>query len=162
MKTKQQNNCNNNITTSIKRKYNDSALKDDPLLDKILFIKNKIDDIYEKFIVSKVEWKEEFKFELKQENIVDISNNIPRSLNTRGSHLMELSKFWILFIEMKFPDLDLNELIDVFNDALLYEQNDISLLYNYMKQLFENNFENNEIYSFLIKLNGNNAIICHK
>jgi len=140
----------------VKRKHHELENRKDEILTQLKFLKNKIDDIYDKFLnkISVEDWREELKFELKQENILEISDNFPKSLNTKGSHLLEYTKFWILFIELKFSNLDLLEIVGLFNNALQYDQNDIILLYEYMVNLFFDNFDKDEILIALEKING--------
>jgi hypothetical protein len=140
----------------IKRKHNELESRREEILLQLKFLKNKIDDIYDKFVnkISGEDWKGELRFELKQENILDINDNYPKSLNTKGSHFLEYSKFWVLFIEMKYSHLDLLEIVAIFNNALQYEQNDLLMLYEYMVNLFFDNFEKEEILVALEKVNG--------
>jgi hypothetical protein len=144
----------------LKRKFDqieNYGLKED-LASQTNYIIYKVDEFYDKFS-SKIfgrEWKEEFLFELKQENIVDISDILPKSLNTRGSHLLEYTKFWILFIEYKFSELDLEECLMIFNNAMMYDLNDYHLLHEYFVNILEENFEREEIFAVLEKKNGFN------
>jgi hypothetical protein len=140
----------------LKRKHNELESRKEEILTQLKFLKNKIDDIYDKFVnqLSGEDWREELKFELKQENILEISDNFPKSLNTKGSHFLEYTKFWILFIELKYSNLDLLEIVSVFNNALQYDQNDVILLYEYMVNLFFDNFDKEEILIALEKVNG--------
>ena len=144
----------------LKRKYDqiESLYHQEEILAQTRYLIYKIDELFEKFS-SRIfgrEWKDEFMFELKQENIVDTSEILPKSLNTRGSHLLEYTKFWILLIEYKFSELDLLETLIIFNNAILYDQNDFQLLYEYLVRTLEENFEKKEIFSLLEKKNGQN------
>jgi hypothetical protein len=157
------NNAYNNISplsfpNKIKRKFNEF----DQSTSQSKYLKNKIDEFYDKFtsghntsVIS--DWKDEFLFELRQENILDLNSNIPKSLNTKGSHLLEYTKFWILFIEIKFPDFGLQEIIHIFNSALNYDQNCPLLLYEYFIKIMEDNFEKKEIHEGLLKMHPKNS-----
>lgn len=147
------------ISKPFKRKYNEMIGSDISLsTQKLDFIKGKIDEIYEKFVdYNTTLWKEEFIFELKQENIVDISDTFPKSLNTKGSLLLEYTKFWILFIAIKLP-LDLETFVKIFNHALNYEQSDMVMFNSYYVRLIKNNFDNKMIHSMLVRINGVNKV----
>lgn len=144
----------------LKRKFDqleNYGLKED-FASQTNYIIYKIDEFYDKFS-SRIwgrEWKEEFLFELKQENIVDISEILPKSLNTRGSHLLEYTKFWILFFEYKFGALDLEECLMIFNNAIMYDLNDYHLLHEYFVNILDENFDKKEIFEVLEKKNGIN------
>jgi hypothetical protein len=148
----------NSIFSPNKRKHCQLEKSKEELSFQNNFIRNKINDIYEKFCnrMNSLEWKEEFIFELKQENILDLDNTFPKSLNTRGSQLLEYTRFWILFIELRYPDLDLLGIISIFNEALLYEQSDLNLLHEYLIILISENFDKKEIRDALEKINGKN------
>lgn len=136
----------------IKRNLNLFESIKDENKNQISFIKLKIDEIYRKFkdsiFTKSSKWKEEFLFEMRQENVIDIDSDLyPKSLNTKGSNLLEYTKFWILFIEIKFSDLNLNDLISIFNSSLLHDQNDFKLLYEYFTFILSENFDKKEIFS---------------
>lgn len=144
------------IYTPIPNKRKFSKLEGADLLAENAYIKNKINEIYDKYIACNLnksnEWKEEFTFEIKQENNIDITSELlPRSLNTKGSLLFGFTKFWILLIDYKYPELQLCEIIEIFNNAFLYEQNDYQLLYDYFIKVIYENFDNGEIYHSLAK-----------
>ena len=112
------NNCNTNSTKNnfpIKRKY--SKISQESIIDKSKFniTKSKIEDIFRKYsnpensfskfnnckILNK-SWKIVFQEFFENERIIDFSctSFIPKSLNNIGSYVLELEKFWVLWIEI--------------------------------------------------------------
>ena len=62
-----------------------------------------------------------------------LTNFIPKSLNNIGSYVLELEKFWVLWIEIIKKELKLATLINLTNVAISYLSND-----KLIKQIFNN------------------------
>lgn len=155
---KENNSIKMKVNKSLVRKHGELEREIKEEKEQVDCLKLKMDILYDKFQSDmNPRWKDEFMLDLRQENIMSVTQSIPRSLCIRGSYLMEYTKFWILWIEVKFPELDLLGTVEMINNALLFKQSEKTLLEEYMNTLLIDNFELCEIHAALSEINSERA-----
>jgi hypothetical protein len=115
--------------TEIQQEKQKQKLENKDLTETINLIFNQY---IEEIISEKTQWQENFKL-LLDEGLVDMTEIVPKSLNSKGAFLLENSKFWFLYFQLKrtvSDNISLTQLIEYFNTSLNYEQTDIRLIYN--------------------------------
>jgi hypothetical protein len=74
-------------------------------------------------------WKKNFRETFEKEKIIDFSSSdfIPKTLNNIGSYVLKLEKFWVLWLEIIKKELNLEKLVNLFNYALSFMNDDKAL-----------------------------------
>lgn len=140
----------NKISFPSKRKNTLNEYKSISIIEKskLTTIKNKIEEMFKKYSnqesqkVVKFEksvfnsgnqnlnnltnWKKNFRETFEKEKIIDFSSSdfLPKSLNNMGSYVLKLEKFWVLWLEVIKKELNLDKMINLFNYALSFMNDD--------------------------------------
>lgn len=128
-----------------------------------------------KFIERDEDFISSFEFMLNRQEFLNDSGKLlnfhrllPESLNLKGSCLLENSKFCILYSKYKSltnglssgikTELSLDEFLHLIDNFLMYDLNDLRLIYHFFIDYVDKNFKKEEIHSRLNK-NGYEANI---
>jgi hypothetical protein len=141
------NNTNISITINSsqkKRTYSTFATETESEKENFEKIQNIIDNCYLNYIDGNDEWIENFKQLLTKEIFsIDENTSLPISLSTEASKVLNLQKFWIVWIENiklknKENNFPIQNLINIFNESFnnINEENLIKSFYlTTMKQI---------------------------
>jgi len=144
--------------TKSKRKFTEIQKEKEQSKKELLSVLTEFISLYDNYVINKNISDEEFikNFEeiLSEEILVNFSKLLPESLNSKGSCLLENSKFFILYIKFKIfenPEhkISLDDFIRLIDNCLLYDQNDMKLIYDFFTQVIRENYTNEDIMEAL-------------
>jgi hypothetical protein len=151
-----------------KRKFTEIQKEKEDAKKQISSIINQVDELYEKKLEHE-QFTKEFLEILKIENFFNYSRLVPVSLSTKGSCLLEHSKFYILFIRYKSfthtdstglpSDLKLDDFVELIDNSLMYDQDDLNVLYSFYLDYLRENYTKEQIFLKLQKKDSNYMVM---
>jgi hypothetical protein len=147
-----------------KRKFTEIQKEKEQAKKELQSILTEFISLYDSYIIKKNITDEEFIkiFEviLSRDILVNFSKLLPETLSSKGSCLLENTKFFILYIKFKILEdpehkLTLDDFIRLIDNCLLYDQNDMKLIYNFFTQYVGDNYKKEEIMVSLERKQGN-------
>lgn len=161
---KSQNFATNISINPSKRKFTEIQKEKEAAKSQISHLLNQIDALYESKLEDE-QFLKEFKEILDRENTINYARLNPISLNTKGSCLLENSKFYLLFIRFKSlthtdssglaTQLTLDDYIILMDNCLTYDQSDLNLLYSKFIETLSKYYSKAEIFIRLQKKEAN-------
>ena len=151
-----------------KRKFTDVQKEKEEAKKQISNFLTQVDALYENKLEDE-EFSKTFEEILKKENFLNYSRLIPVSLNSKGSCLLEHSKFYILYIRYKYlthtdssglqTKFQLDDFVSLMDNCLMYDQDDFKAVYKFFLHILRSYYSKEEIFIKLQKNEENQNVI---
>ena len=125
-------------SASVRRKFTEYLKEKDDTIKKKKNIITELNIIYSDY-ENCLDWHDNFMAFVNEKKFICIEDHIPNALNSDGEVLLCETHFWIMFIKFNIDKINqkmnLQRIVNLFNECLRYEQTDYDLIYTFFNDV---------------------------